>query len=89
MGVNSLPETVNRQRRDCDLNPGPTAPESSTPTTRLPSRGGRALEIRGCVEPVVDAAVRGAVGGEDDRLAGDRSSCSWPSARLSRDYRIM
>jgi len=35
--VNSLPKTVNRQRRDCDLNPGPSAPESSTLTTRLPS----------------------------------------------------
>ena len=30
MGVNSLPKTVTRQRRGCDLNPGPTAPESST-----------------------------------------------------------
>ena len=36
MGVNfSLPETVTRQRRDCDLNPGPSVPESSTLTTRL------------------------------------------------------
>ena len=34
MGVNSLPKTVSRERRDCDLNPGP---ESSTLTTRLPS----------------------------------------------------
>ena len=25
MGVNSLPKTVNRQRRGCDLNPGPSA----------------------------------------------------------------
>ena len=24
MGVNSLPKTVIRQRRDCDLNPGPS-----------------------------------------------------------------
>jgi len=32
MGVSSLPETVTRQRRDCDLNPGPSAL-----TTRLPS----------------------------------------------------
>jgi len=24
MGVNSLPKTVTRQRRDCDLNPGPS-----------------------------------------------------------------
>jgi len=28
MGVSSLPKTVTRQSRDCDLNPGPTAPES-------------------------------------------------------------
>jgi len=35
--VNSLPKTVARQRRGCDLNPGPSAPESSTLTTRLPS----------------------------------------------------
>jgi len=35
MGVNSLPKTVTRQRRDCDLNPGPSAPESSMLTTRL------------------------------------------------------
>jgi len=42
MGVNSLPKTVTRQRRDCDLNPGPSAPEYSTLTTRLPNhtRGG-------------------------------------------------
>ena len=37
MGVNSLPKTVTRQRRDCDLNPGPSAPEFSTLTTRLPN----------------------------------------------------
>jgi len=37
MGVNSLPKTVTRQRCGCDLNPGPTAPESSTLTTQLPS----------------------------------------------------
>jgi len=37
MSVNSLPKTVTRQRRDCDLNPGPSAPVSSTLTTWLPS----------------------------------------------------
>jgi len=37
MGVNSLPKTVTRQRRSCDLNPGPSAPESSRLTSRLPS----------------------------------------------------
>jgi len=36
MGVNSLPKTVTRRRRDCDFNPGPSAPESSMLTTRLP-----------------------------------------------------
>ena len=37
MDVNSLPKTVTRQRCDCDLNPGPYAPESSMLTTLLPS----------------------------------------------------
>jgi len=37
MGVDSLPKTVTRQHRSCHLNPGPSAPESSTLTTRLPS----------------------------------------------------
>jgi len=40
MGVNSLPKSVTRQRRGCDLNPGPSAPECSTLTTRLPSHPG-------------------------------------------------
>ena len=35
MGVNSLPKTVTRQRHGCELNPGLTAPESSTLITRL------------------------------------------------------
>ena len=35
MGVNSLPKTVTRQRRGCDLNPDSFAPESSTLNTRL------------------------------------------------------
>ena len=37
MGVNNLPKTVTRERRGCDLNRYPSAPESSTLTTRLPS----------------------------------------------------
>ena len=37
MGVNSLPKSVTRYCRGCDLNPGPSARESSTLTTRLPS----------------------------------------------------
>ena len=35
--MNSLPKTVTQQRCGCDLNPGPSAPESSMLTTRLPS----------------------------------------------------
>jgi len=31
--VNSLPKNVTRQRRGCDLSPGPTVPESSTLTS--------------------------------------------------------
>ena len=38
MGVNSLPKTVTRQHRGCNLNVGPSAPESSTLTTRLLSQ---------------------------------------------------
>ena len=37
MGVNSLPKTVTRQRRGCNLNSGPSVPESSMLTSRLPS----------------------------------------------------
>ena len=36
-GVNSLPMTVNRQRRGCDFNLGASVPESSKLTTRPPS----------------------------------------------------
>ena len=32
--MNSLPKTVTRQRRDCDMNPGSSALESSTLTTQ-------------------------------------------------------
>jgi len=28
LGMNTLPKTVTQQRRDCDLNPGPSTPES-------------------------------------------------------------
>ena len=37
MCVNSSPKTITRQRRRCELNPGPTVPECSTLTNRLPS----------------------------------------------------
>jgi len=46
MGVNSLPKTVTRQRCDCNLNLGPSAPESSTLATRLPSHCAVSMQIR-------------------------------------------
>ena len=48
--MNTLPKTVARQRRDCDLNPDPSALQSSALTTRLPSRRdmGSALETTTC-----------------------------------------
>jgi len=49
MGVNSLPKTVTRQRRDCDLNPGPPAPESSTLTTRLAIHRGQGVHVEKCL----------------------------------------
>jgi len=58
MGVNSLPKTVTRQRRGCDLNPGPTAPESSALTTRLPSHP---LGVSVCVSVSVDVLLCRAV----------------------------
>ena len=44
--MNSLLKTVTRQRRDCDLNSGSSAPKSNTLTTRLPTEppDTRALE---------------------------------------------
>jgi len=44
MGANSLPKTVTRQRPGCDLNRGPSAPESSTLTTRLQIYSGKELQ---------------------------------------------
>jgi len=51
MGVNSLPKTVTGQRRGCDLNPGRSAPESSTLTTRLPSH--RSIRITRIIQAAV------------------------------------
>ena len=54
MGVNSLPKTVTGQRRGYDLNP--TAPESSTLTTRLPSHSAcTRLLARGCLPKTVNS----------------------------------
>ena len=46
MDVNSLPKTITRQRRGCDLNPGPSASDTSTLTTRLPEPPNKRLAVR-------------------------------------------
>ena len=51
--MSSLPKTVTRQRRGCDLNQGPSAPESSTLTTRLPSHLFKVANIIACLLLVV------------------------------------
>ena len=66
MGVNSLPKTVIRQRRGCDLNLGPIAPESSTLTTRLPSHPASQ----------VDATSRNSFA-RGRRAGGNVSSAGW------------
>ena len=56
-----MPKTVTRQRRDCDLNPGPSGPESSTLSTRLPSQPG--VVVLRAVRPRAPALYRfGAAG---------------------------
>ena len=44
--MNSLPKTVTRQRHDCDLNLGPSVPESNTLTTRLLSHPDRRAQYK-------------------------------------------
>ena len=48
MGVSSLPKTVTGQRRDFDLNLGPSEPESSTLTTWLPSHEVFYIRAKSC-----------------------------------------
>jgi len=55
MGLNSLPKTVTRQRRGCDLNQDPSAPESSTLTTQLPSHPTEDKHIKKQVAAVMAA----------------------------------
>ena len=60
--MNSLPKIVTRQRRSCDLNPGPSSPESSTLTTRLPSH-----PLTGTAQ-FTFSGVGGGLGGRDHDL---------------------
>ena len=60
--MNSLPKTVTRQRRGCDLNPGPSAPASSMLTTRLPSHSFNSCSIKRVLSrgPSAIVVLRGA-----------------------------
>ena len=69
--MSSLPKTVTRQRRGCDLNPGPSAPESSTLTTRLPSH------------PHTIRAVYVMCGNTDSAAVKQTAQGRWLSAQLS------
>ena len=76
MGVNSLP--VTRQRRGCDLNPGRSAPESSTLTTRLPSHPS--------ATPSSEKLRVSAVADGPARRAASRASCCGQAWTLSVIY---
>jgi len=56
--VNSFPESVTRHRRGGDFNPGPSAPESSMLTTRLPSHPCIAHVLIGTDRIVMRVSVR-------------------------------
>ena len=75
----SLPKTVTRQRRDCNSNPGPSPPESSTLTARLPShllvkQFRASVERRHTFVDVVIAGV-GAVQADGDVWVSKSSVC--------------
>ena len=60
MGVSSLPKTVTRQRHNCNLNPGLSAPESSMLTTRLPlAILGKLRELSHAIPPDYQLHVSG------------------------------
>ena len=57
--MNSLPKTVTRQRRDRDLNPDPSAFESSTLTTRLPSQWSHPVVVSTIIIIIIITAASG------------------------------
>jgi len=62
MGVNSLPKTATRQRRGCDLNPGPTVHESSTLTTRRKFKNNSLIFVIVTVIVIVDEQTKNTAG---------------------------
>ena len=85
MGVNSLPKTVTRQRRGCDLNPDPSAPESSTLITGLPSdsQGGPAMRCLTFVPLITNDDEVHDVSGEtvEEDVESADDECSLAAAR--------
>ena len=86
MGVNSLPKTVTRQRRNCDLNPGPSAPGSSTPATRLP--------MHRCTRGVIvnsplHCCTSGGVESAGERHQGVRLAATHAPDRTSRVHQAL
>jgi len=82
MSVNSLPNTVTRQRRDCDLNPGPFAPESSTLTTRLPRHPGGTWRVSNPIRR--RRGVRGADGRDAEGVARVGNGTGYPPRQPTR-----
>jgi len=99
MGVNSMPKTVARQRRGCDLNQGSSAPESSTLTTRLPShvpawevtiaivRSNLAKGRIAVIEPVAAASATYMQKTEKSSLAAHKSVQCGPVVLMERVQR--
>jgi len=81
LGVNSLPKTVTRQRHDCDLNPGCSAPESSTLTTRLPShpQTGRSNKFK---SPVGVPVYSSQLAKTSNKQQLERANVSWSGNKI-------
>ena len=92
MGVNSLLKTATRQSRGCDLYPGPTAPESSTLATWLPSHlqifyKQRSASVHGSKNCGGSTSVHGRL--RSPHISGGRRwlSCRQPACLLPRQLR--
>jgi len=92
MGVNSMPKTVARQRRGCDLNQGSSAPESSTLTEPRPCVGSNTAIVRSnlakgriaVIEPVAAASATYMQKTEKSSLAAHKSVQCGPVVVMER-----
>ena len=83
------PKTVTRQRRGYDLNPGRSAPESSTLTTRLPSHPVKSnarqrkkplnVDFAGFRQIAITRSAVTVFGSEDGRARLDDGRVGWSS----------